>query len=122
MGMIDPKPKWTGSEITGRIRGAVKERLEQYFAEFLNCVPRYPTDSAASPEEQRFLLDVFELWESIRGRNDGEVYIATAFQIAIERQEPCVIHVSEKLAGNVKSFIRWLKHGGTMEGLDADET
>jgi hypothetical protein len=117
MGMIGPLPKWTGNEMTGRIRATVRERLAEYFAEFLNGVPGLPLDSAATPEEQRFILDVFETWENNRqpGRRDGEVYIATAFELMLAREEPCVVHVSEGLADNVKAYIRWLNDGGLEE-------
>ena len=114
MGMIDPRPQWRGDEMTSLIRGVVKDRLREYFAEFIEGID----DSIlpASGEEQRFLLDVFEMWASHRmpGKPD-ELYIASAFQLTLGRQEPRVIHVPEELRDSVRSYVRWLQDGGIEE-------
>ncbi len=112
MGMINPmRPNSIGNDVAVQIRQAIRERLAEYFAEFLHGFDKVP---GATLEEQRFMLDVLEMWQNNRlsDQRAEELYIASAFQFTLQREAPCVIHVPEELADNVKAYLRWLQTAG----------
>lgn len=92
---IEPK------SITDRIRYNVREHLHASFLEFMGM---------ASPEEQRFMLNVLQnYWSRSHPAEHGaaEIFIANAFGVELDRND-CYMRVPKNLAEKVEAYIKAL--------------
>jgi hypothetical protein len=95
-------PAFVPATVTDRIRANVREDLIDQFKDFM---------SQASPEEQRFLYEVFGNFDSrhhCAEHGSDEIFLGDAFTFAIERSQ-CYMKVPEHLIDKVQAYIDALK-------------
>jgi hypothetical protein len=97
------QPQVTATSVTDRIRMNVRETVEGQFVGFMN---------EASPEEIRFLNEVFTDWDSrhlVAESRSDEIYLGMAFEYQLSGTSRGYIRIPERMMKQVQKYVDALR-------------